>query len=470
MRRSPGRCLGCPGAGRAIIRRLPPRRWPPGTGTGRPPHPGSIRDLLGLLAYALQSTSRGGPLSRAQITRAPPAHARRTPSYSEGWLLACRASPRETSPSSTRRRSESRRDEFVEAAEDRPGVPALCHRIPSNAPGSPSRHGNPGRPAEPWRGEAPTVSVLRCRNQRAWLMNQHRRASLPRFSDRLGLGRDGLRVSPFCIGMTRTPETVIQAYAAGINFFFLSADLHWPLYEPVRQGLTRLLAGGARRQDIVVAVASYLDEPLFRLLQFHEVLDAIPGLQYVDLLIAGAISNDWSLRARAQSLADARSKRSHGASAIGATFHQRACAVTAVQEGMLDIVFNRFNVLHQDALRDLFPYIRQRSEVLNYNFKNLVSMLTQARLLELGFSRHWWLPDLVDQYRFVLSRDEVNGILCAPASPSELWCLAAALEKGPLSHEEQEYFINLLTQAYSMHLNRLQHSAVHPAGGLSPDP
>ena len=57
------------------------------------------------------------------------------------------------------------------------------------------------------------------------------RARLPQFTDRLALGREGLVVSPFCLGLVRVPETISAAFDAGINFFFLTADMHWPLYE-----------------------------------------------------------------------------------------------------------------------------------------------------------------------------------------------------------------------------------------------
>ena len=70
---------------------------------------------------------------------------------------------------------------------------------------------------------------------------QKKRQRLPRFTDRLPLGDQGLAVSPFCLGMVREAVTVCAAFDAGINFFFLSTDLHWPLYENARRGLRQLL-------------------------------------------------------------------------------------------------------------------------------------------------------------------------------------------------------------------------------------
>ena len=61
-----------------------------------------------------------------------------------------------------------------------------------------------------------------------------RRFVLPKLTERLTLGEGGLRVSPFCLGMVRSEDTTSAAFDAGINFFFLSADLHWPYYDLAR--------------------------------------------------------------------------------------------------------------------------------------------------------------------------------------------------------------------------------------------
>src|SRR4051812_39900076 len=70
------------------------------------------------------------------------------------------------------------------------------------------------------------------------------RTVLPAPGDRLPLGDCGLKVSPFCLGMVGEPATVPAAFDAGVNFFFVTADMHWPLYEMTRRGLADLLARG----------------------------------------------------------------------------------------------------------------------------------------------------------------------------------------------------------------------------------
>src|ERR1043165_4314286 len=102
-------------------------------------------------------------------------------------------------------------------------------------------------------------------------------AVLPKLTDRLPLGASGVVVSPFCVGMSPDPMTIPAAYEAGINFFFVTADMHWPLYEPLRRGLRML-----PRDDIVIAAASYVTQPEFCRAPFLEVLAELPELRRLD--------------------------------------------------------------------------------------------------------------------------------------------------------------------------------------------
>lgn len=273
-------------------------------------------------------------------------------------------------------------------------------------------------------------------------MPGNHRERLPKPTDRLALGTSGLQVSPCCLGMTASADSVIAAYEAGINFFFVTADLHWPLYDGVRKGLAKLLQGNkARRDELVVGVVSYLDDPLFSTLQFHEVIGEVPGLERVDLMIAGAVSSDQSLYSRVGSLQRARSSRHNGASAIGATFHQRSLALVADHHQLLDISYIRYNSGHPGARRDLFPYMRPTRSGLVFNFKSVLSRVTKEMFAGFGLPANYWLPDSCDYYRFVLSRPEIDGVLCSPMSADEVRGLAAAMDKGPLTMEEQDYMI-----------------------------
>jgi hypothetical protein len=271
-----------------------------------------------------------------------------------------------------------------------------------------------------------------------------RRLTLPKATNRLALGKSGLMVSPFCLGRTGSSETVVAAYEAGINFFFVTADLHWPLYDGTRRGLAKLIEGNpSRRNEIVVGVVSYLDEPLFSALQFHEVVDAVPGLERIDLLIAGAVSSEKSFYSRLATMESARAARHNGAAAIGASFHQRALALVADRQELLDISYIRFNSAHLGARTDLFPYLRPTRTGLVFNFKSVIPRMSKEMCAGLRLPTNHWLPDACDYYRFVLSRPELDGVLCSPMDAAEVQGIVAATERGPLSKGDEEYMISL---------------------------
>lgn len=248
--------------------------------------------------------------------------------------------------------------------------------------------------------------------------------------------------------MVADPETVLRAYESGVNFFFLTADLHWPLYRGLRRGLSKLLEGSSRRrQQIVVAVVSYLENPLFAAFQFHEILDAVTGLGHVDMAMAGAVSSQESLHSRLDSLARARLANHRGVRAVGATFHQRQLAIASREYGLLDLSCIRFNSGHPGARLDLFPYLSPRRSSLLFNFKSMLSAISGEQLAALGLPAASWHPTATDCYRFVLSCPEIDGLLFAPQTPDEFDSFLNALDHGPLSPQEEQYMMAIAGHA-----------------------
>jgi hypothetical protein len=263
------------------------------------------------------------------------------------------------------------------------------------------------------------------------------RAALPRFTDRVRLGASGVEVSPYCIGITRDADTVAAAFDAGINFFFVSGDLHWPQYEPLRTGIARLCARGLRDR-IVVAGVSYLAQSELALAPFRELVLHVPGLDHLDVVVAGAVYKD--LHPRLETIEKLRSNL--GARAVAASFHDREAAAVAACDGALDLCLVRYNAKHDGAERDVFPHVAARKAAL-YNFKSTLGYVTPERLDALGLDRELWRPAVTDHYRFVLSVAALDGVLWAPDEPAHVHALAAAIEEGPLDDEERDYLIGL---------------------------
>ncbi len=273
------------------------------------------------------------------------------------------------------------------------------------------------------------------------------RTALPALTDRLPLGTTGLVVSPICSGMTYDARVVPAAFEAGINFFFLTADMHWPIYEATRQGLADLLRGHpSRRDEIVVACASYVTQPEFCFAPFDEVLAAVPALGRLDLTIAGG-SYGHELAARIEMYKVHKVTGHAGARGIGASFHDRDAAREHLASGALDIQYVRYNPCHPGAREDLFPHVCARAAgrtTLLYNFKSTDSWVeSDARYAALGVGAVNWKPHITDYYRFALTTPALDGILCGMPSPDGIVELADALAKGPLDDEDHQYLIEL---------------------------
>lgn len=271
-----------------------------------------------------------------------------------------------------------------------------------------------------------------------------RRERLPRFADRLALGDGGLRVSPFCLGMVGDPRTVVAAYDAGVNFFFVTADMHWPLYEGTRRGLEMLFARSpSAREDVVVAGVSYVTQPEFSLAPYLELIEGVRGLGRLDVLVAGgAYQNDGAARV-ALCRDHARTGRVPSPRAVGVSVHERAAAAPLVNRGSSDVTFVRYNAAHPGADVDVFPHLAEGREGLVFGFKSTSAHVDEVRCAALGLAPDDWRPRVTDHYRWSLTRAELDGLLCGLSSPAQVEALDAALGEGPLDDEEHTYLHDL---------------------------
>jgi hypothetical protein len=269
------------------------------------------------------------------------------------------------------------------------------------------------------------------------------RSNLPKLTDRIPIRDSDLKISPFCLGMVQSAETVCAAFDAGINFFFVTADKHWPLYEHTRKGLrTWMDRRKSIREEIADGVVSYVAQREFTVSPFLEVLDAIPGLKKIDVaIIGGAYGTEFM--SRLQSYEENQRKERIPCDFIGATFHDRTAAVPAVNHNMIDIAFIRYNPLHTGAEQEIFPDISKNRKTLLFNFNSTVGYVSPERFHALGIGEDYWRPEITDCYRFALTCSDVNGLLCALATPKEIAALEGALKKGPLSKNDRNYLINL---------------------------
>jgi hypothetical protein len=252
-----------------------------------------------------------------------------------------------------------------------------------------------------------------------------------------------LKVSPLCLGMVDEPSTVIAAWNAGINFFFVTADMHWPLYEGVRSGLRELAkARPAALDQAVIACCSYVAQPEFLSMPFQEALGALAPFRKLDVLVAGG-SYAPDVNARLGVLRANMKSGLVGASAIGASIHGREAAVNVVNGDSAEVVFVRYNAQHPGARLDLFPALKATRTAKLFNFKSTSAYIRPEEFHKMGVDPELWFPSVTDHYRFVLCRPELNGLLVAPRDPKQLEQLVDAYLQGPLSADEEGHLLAL---------------------------
>jgi hypothetical protein len=265
------------------------------------------------------------------------------------------------------------------------------------------------------------------------------RRTLPRFTDRMTLG-NGLQVSPFCLGIVSDWRLIPQAFEMGVNFFFVTTDMHWPLYEQTRRGLEVLFATPGVRDQVGVAGTCYPTQSEFCIAPFYELVQSLPGLERVDVLVAGGVYGP-DLLSRAAVLREVVTPRLR-ARAVAGSFHDRQAAVAAANHRIVDFGYVRYNPEHNGARSDLFPRLRDGHAPL-FNFKSTGGFVSHDRLRELEVDPALWYPEAPDYYRYALSRPQISGLLFSMRRSCELVELEAALGKGGLTPDEEDHLDEL---------------------------
>ncbi|MDP1825178.1 MAG: hypothetical protein Q8L48_18105 [Archangium sp.] len=235
---------------------------------------------------------------------------------------------------------------------------------------------------------------------------------------------------------------MLAAWEAGINFFFLTADMHWPMYEPLRRGLKTLFKKPGARDSVVICTTAYVTQPDFCEMPFEEVVEALPGLDRIDVVTMGGVS-EGDFKQRLPVYQRHRESGFVGNKAIGASFHDRKTARAAINQHLVDLAFIRFNAGHPGAEADVFPHLEQPRHTRLFNFKTIDGWVAPPQLDALGLDPRSWQPHPVDHYRFALSQPSLDGVLAALSHPREVQQLADALAAGPMAQEDQRYLITL---------------------------
>lgn len=120
--------------------------------------------------------------------------------------------------------------------------------------------------------------------------------------------------------------------------------------------------------------------------------------------------------------------------AFGSSIHDRPRAGRLALDSEIELFMLRYNAAHPGAEREVFPHLEKRCPAV-------VAYTATAWRRLLKKPRGWDGAPMTagDCYRFCLSSPHVDVVLTGPASQAQLEENLAALEKGPLSADEDAW-------------------------------
>lgn len=157
------------------------------------------------------------------------------------------------------------------------------------------------------------------------------------------------------------------------------------------------------------------------------------GTDYLDVLQLGwlGVGSAWSSGVERELV---KLRESGKVKAIGVSIHDRPRAGTLAAEGTLDQLMIRYNAAHPGAEREIFPHRREdKPTILAYTATAWRKLLKKPK----GWDGQ--VMTAGDCYRFQLASPHVDLALTGPSSRAQLEENLAALEKGPLTPEEDQW-------------------------------
>ena len=196
--------------------------------------------------------------------------------------------------------------------------------------------------------------------------------------------------------------------------------------------IKRAIAGG-RRERLVLAGGPTLAYFSGQLQRYVDRARKVLGTDYLDVLQLywyGKMSF-WT-KGMVEELV--RLRESRAVRALAVSIHDRKRAGLLAEDSPLDLLMIRYNAAHPGAEQDVFPHLaRRRPAVVAYTATSWRKLLRAPA--------GWAGPPMTagDCYRFCLSSPHVDVVLTGPKDVEELRQNLAAVEKGPLSEEEERW-------------------------------
>jgi aryl-alcohol dehydrogenase-like predicted oxidoreductase len=219
---------------------------------------------------------------------------------------------------------------------------------------------------------------------------------------------------------------VRAAMDRGVNLFLWTAK---------RKGLERPLREALKGRRDDVAVVAFVNIGFFGWGVRRGAESVLKSLEtdYIDVLQLGWVGVGSAYTGATEKELVAL-RESGKVRAIGISIHDRPRAGKLAESSPLDQLMIRYNAAHPGAEREIFPHCRDKKPtILAYTATSWRSLLKKPK--------GWDGPAMTagDCYRFQLSNPHVDLAWTGPANRAQLEENLNALEKGPLTDEEQKW-------------------------------
>jgi aryl-alcohol dehydrogenase-like predicted oxidoreductase len=218
---------------------------------------------------------------------------------------------------------------------------------------------------------------------------------------------------------------VRAAFDRGVNYVFFTP--RGSMARPLRDALAR------DRDKLVVAAGTTIGWFGGSVRRSAERTLNKLGVSHLDVfqlswLGVGAAWNDGTL-------SELRHLKESGkVRALGVSIHDRVRAGKLAEDSPLDLLMIRYNAAHPGAEHDIFPHLAKRQpSVVAY------TATSWRKLLKRPAGWDGKIPSAGDCYRFCLSSPHVDVVLTGPATSAQLDENLAALDRGPLTVEEDTW-------------------------------
>jgi len=219
---------------------------------------------------------------------------------------------------------------------------------------------------------------------------------------------------------------VSAAMDRGVNLFLWTARA---------SGLGNPLRGALKARRDSVAVVGYATIGWFGwgVRRGAETLLRKLGTDYLDVYQLGwlGVTSAWTPAVERELL---HLRESGKVRAISVSIHNRPRAAELARNSSLDLLMIRYNAAHPGAEHDIFPALSGgKPSILAYTATSWRKLLKRPK---------GWQGSVMtagDCYRFQLSSPHVDMALMGPSSRAQMEENLAALEKGPLSPDEEKW-------------------------------